>query len=123
MPSVCELLKQGRKSKGLTTREVSESLRIDQALVSKFENGQRRPTRKQIEALAQLFSLDTDTLVLAWLTEKILSEITEEPLGTQALQAALAQLAGETEETVPPQFRKLLEEMEALKAILGSKKD
>lgn len=111
------LLKKGREQKGLTTREVSERLKIDQALVSKFENGQRRPTKKQLLSLAELFDIDSDTLLILWLKEKILHEINDETLGLKALEAVLAEFRP-SETTVPKEnpIDQLFEEMEALKS-------
>ena len=44
-----EILKQARIEKGLSTRKLPEQAKIDQALISKFENGFRIPTKKQIQ--------------------------------------------------------------------------
>ncbi|WP_290840832.1 helix-turn-helix transcriptional regulator [Flavobacterium sp.] len=122
MQQLKDLLKAGRIAKTLTTREVSEKLKIDQALISKFENGLRRPTRGQVLQLSELFGIDADECILAWLTEKILSELKDEPQAIQALKAAEAQFINtEIDEKVAPQFEKLLAEMETLKAMLGKK--
>jgi transcriptional regulator with XRE-family HTH domain len=43
------LLKEARELKGLKTREVAQLVGIDQALISKFESGNRRPTKEQVE--------------------------------------------------------------------------
>jgi len=116
-----DLLKKGRESKGLTTRQVASSLNIDQALISKFENGLRTPTKKQLLALAEIYSIDPDLLILPWLTQKILKEINDEPLALEALRSAVASLSGSQQLSpeVPEQFQKLLNEMESLKAMIG----
>lgn len=122
MQQLKDLLKDGRIARALTTRQVSETLEIDQALVSKFENGFRRPTRKQVLQLSELFGIDANETILAWLTEKLLAEVSGEPLAIKAIKAAESQLSGtEIDEKVAPQFEKLLAEMESLKAILGKK--
>ncbi len=69
------LLKNAREQKGLKTREVAQLLEIDQALISKFENGTRKPTKEQVAKLASLLDIDYETLMVAWLKEKILYEI------------------------------------------------
>jgi Fic family protein len=79
------LLKNAREQKGLKTREVAQILSIDQALISKFESGTRKPTKDQIAKLAQLLAIDYETLMVAWLKEKILSEIGEEEFALKAL--------------------------------------
>ena len=52
------LLKNARAQKGLKTREVAQLLKIDQALISKFESGTRNPTREQVIKLASLLEID-----------------------------------------------------------------
>ena len=46
------LLREAREKKGLKTREVAQLLGIDQALISKFESGSRKPTKDQVIKLA-----------------------------------------------------------------------
>lgn len=79
------LLKNAREQKGYKTREVAQLLGIDQALISKFESGGRKPTREQILKLSQLLEIDYETLMIAWLKEKILHEIEEEEFALKAL--------------------------------------
>ena len=88
------LLKTSREKKGLKLREVAHHLGIDQALVSKFESGTRKPTREQILELAPLLELDTDTLMVEWLKEKILYEVGDDALALKAIMAAEAELKG-----------------------------
>ena len=108
------LLKKARETKGFKTREVANLLKIDQALISKFENGQRTPTRKQVEQLAQLLEIDLEALLVAWLKEKIKQVISREPLGLQALQEVEKELNPTKENNKVVDL--LFEEMEALKA-------
>ena len=79
------LLKNGREKKGLKTREVAQLLSIDQALISKFESGTRKPTKEQVIKLAELLEIDYETLIIAWLKEKILNEIENEEFALKAL--------------------------------------
>lgn len=108
------LLKKARETKGFKTREVATLLKIDQALISKFESGQRTPTRKQVEQLAQLLQIDLELLLVAWLKEKIKQVIAEEPHGLKALQEAESELNPIKENNKAVDL--LFEEMEALKA-------
>ena len=82
------LLKNAREQKGLKTREVAQLLGIDQALISKFESGTRKPTREQISKLSQLLEIDFETLMIAWLKEKILYEIGDDEFALKALKVA-----------------------------------
>jgi len=79
------LLKNAREQKGLKTREVAQILGIDQALISKFESGTRKPTKDQISKLSQLLEIDYETLMIAWLKEKILYEIGDNEFALKAL--------------------------------------
>ena len=82
------LLKNGREKKALKTRELAQLMGIDQALVSKFESGARKPTKEQIIKLASILEIDYETLMIAWLKEKILNEIGEETFALKALKEA-----------------------------------
>ena len=82
------LLKNARELKGLKTREVAQLLGIDQALISKFESGNRKPTREQVIKLASLLEIDFETIIVAWLKEKILYEIGDDQFALKALLVA-----------------------------------
>ncbi len=120
------LLKTGRENKQLTTREVSERLKIDQALISKFESGKRNPTHEQLLQLCKLFEIDSKQLEILWLKNKILEIISEYDFGPEALQAASLSLQSEPEIITPEinaaSIQKLMTDMESLKAMLAQKK-
>lgn len=83
-----QMLKIAREQKGLKTREVAQLLGIDQALISKFETGNRKPTRDQLVKLANLLEIDLEKIVVLWLKDKILNEINNEEWALQALLLA-----------------------------------
>ncbi|MFT3795977.1 helix-turn-helix domain-containing protein [Flavobacterium sp.] len=107
------LLRNAREQKGLKVREVAEKLQIDQALISKFESGQRNPTRKQVLQLAELLDINREQILTIWLKEKILRELEGEEFAVHALKAAEAELHPQTPKADP--LQKLLDEMDALK--------
>ena len=80
-----DLLKNAREIKGLKTRELAQLLNIDQALISKYENGTRKPTKEQVIKLSQVLNIDYETLMIAWLKEKILYEIGNDDLAIKAM--------------------------------------
>jgi len=82
------LLKNAREQKDIKTRELAQLLGIDQALISKFENGSRKPTREQILKLATALDINFEELMIAWLKEKILYEIGNDDLALKAMQLA-----------------------------------
>ncbi|HCQ12073.1 Fic family protein [Flavobacterium sp.] len=86
------LLKNAREKKGLKTREVAQLLGIDQALISKFENGSRKPTKDQIAKLASILDIDFETLMILWLKERILYEIGDDDLALKAMSLAEEQI-------------------------------
>ena len=79
------LLKNAREQKNIKTRELAQLIGIDQALISKFENGSRKPTRDQVAKLAQVLEIDYETLMVLWLKERILYEIGDDNLALRAM--------------------------------------
>jgi Fic family protein/DNA-binding XRE family transcriptional regulator len=117
------LLKNAREQKGLKTREVAQLLGIDQALVSKFESGTRKPTREQIIKLASLLEIDFETVMVAWLKEKILYEIGQDEFALKALIVAEEQIkynAISKKIVLSKNLEALLKEIDVLKAKLDS---
>jgi len=115
------LLKNAREQKGLKTREVAQILSIDQALISKFESGLRRPTKEQVSKLAELLEIDFETLMIAWLKEKILYEIENEEFALKAITAAEQELKYKksiSKIKLSGALEKILKEIDALKAKL-----
>jgi Fic family protein len=112
------LLKNAREQKGLKTREVAQLLSIDQALVSKFESGTRKPTREQITKLAALLEINFETLMTVWLKEKIIYEIGQEEFALQALKDAEVEIKSlriSSANKISAQLQKLLDEIDRLK--------
>lgn len=87
-----QMLKIAREQKSLKTREVAQLLGIDQALISKFETGNRKPTKDQLVKLANLLEIDLEKIVVLWLKDKILHEINNEEWAMQALLLAQQEL-------------------------------
>lgn len=120
------LLKTARENKNLKTREVAQLLGIDQALISKFENGNRKPTRDQITKLASILEIDYETLMVAWLKEKILYEIgDDENFGLKALMVAESEMkynATFKRDTISNSLKSILNEIDVLKKVLDQKR-
>ncbi len=95
MKTIGELLREKRKKKGLLLRHVSARLDIDTAILSKIERGERKATREQINKLAEILEINKESLVVQYLSEKILYDIKNEELGIQALKVAEKQLNSE----------------------------
>lgn len=117
------LLKNAREQKGFKTREVAQILGIDQALISKFESGARKPTKDQISKLAQLLEIDYETIMIQWLKEKILYEIGDEEFALKALLLAEKEIQ-KKQKTINSSFlstiQNILDEIEILKQQIQS---
>lgn len=112
------ILKNARKLKGLKTREVAQELGIDQALISKFENGTRKPTKSQIAKLASLLNIDYETLIVAWLKEKILYEIGDDNFALKAINMVREEIENiydNSKKTLSKNLIILLQEIDDLK--------
>ena len=117
------ILKNAREQKGFKTREVAQLLEIDQALISKFESGTRKPTREQIIKLASLLDIDFENLLIVWLKEKIIHEIGHEELALKALHLAEIEIQNikKTDTSlILSSLQTILDEIEVLKAKIQS---
>ncbi|MCS6934306.1 MAG: helix-turn-helix domain-containing protein [Chitinophagales bacterium] len=88
MKTTGEIIREKREKKGLLLRHVSAQLDIDTAILSKIERGERKATKQQIIKLADILEIDKETLLIQYLSEKILHEIQDEILGIKALKFA-----------------------------------
>lgn len=88
MENFGELIRNARENRGLFQRQVSEALNIDLAIICKFEKGERRPTKDQVEKFAHFFNLDLNNLNTVWLSDKIASYVLNEDNGEEALRLA-----------------------------------
>lgn len=77
-----------RENKELPLRTVAAFLDIDQAILSKIERGQRKPTRDQVVKLAEYFKVKENDLLIAWLSDKLVYEVENEDIALKALQVA-----------------------------------
>ena len=82
METFGDIIKTERESKSLLLRQVGSALEIDQAIISKFERGERKPTKEQVEKFADFYNLDKNYLVTSWLSDQIANSILyEENIG------------------------------------------
>lgn len=82
-----------RTDKGLPLRTVASYLGMDQAILNKIERGQRRATREQVLKLADYFNIEADDLLVAWISDKVLYEVDNEELASEALKVAEDRIA------------------------------
>ena len=83
-----EIIRKQRESKGLRLRQVAAYLDIDQAILSKIERNERKPTKDHIIKLAEILKLDRDELVVQFMSDKIAYEIANEECAKRVLKLA-----------------------------------
>ena len=93
MDSLGETIRKLREDKQLPLRTVAAFLDIDQAILSKIERAQRKPTREQVIKLAEYFKVKENDLLVAWLSDKLIYEVEDEEMALKALQVAEERVA------------------------------
>lgn len=88
MKTLFTLLKDTRQDRNLKFKDLAATTGIDQALLSKFENGNRLPTEEQIAILANSYDLNVIELRKLWLAEKVLQIVQYEPQAAEVLAVA-----------------------------------
>jgi transcriptional regulator with XRE-family HTH domain len=86
-PSIGTILRNLREAKGLLLREVAASISIDPTLLSKIERDERMPTREQVTALSAFYK-EESSIVLAYLSDKLVNELENEELALEAIRIA-----------------------------------
>jgi transcriptional regulator with XRE-family HTH domain len=88
MKNLGDTLRELRESKQQPLRTVAAYLDIDQAILSRIERGQRKASREQVVKLAKYFNVNTEDLLVAWLSDKVVYEVLDEDIALQALRVA-----------------------------------
>ena len=84
--TIGEILRNIREKQELPLRKVAAKLDIDVAILSKMERGERKLTKEVVLKLADIYNCNTDELLIAYLSDKIMFEIRDEDLGEKALK-------------------------------------
>ena len=93
MDSLGETIRKLREEKELPLRTVAAYLDIDQAILSKIERGLRNATREQVVKLAAYFKVKESDLLVSWLSDKLVYELSGEQLALEALKLAEEKVA------------------------------
>jgi transcriptional regulator with XRE-family HTH domain len=88
MKTVGQIIRAKRESLGLLLRQVASYLDIDQAILSKIERNERKPTKDNIIKLAEILELNKEDLLIQFMSEKIAYEIVDEDFASKVLKAA-----------------------------------
>ncbi|MBN2777238.1 MAG: nucleotidyltransferase domain-containing protein [Bacteroidales bacterium] len=114
MQNFGELIRTLREKEGFPLRKLAAFLDIDQAVLSKIERGQRKFSREQVIKLSQFFNYDQKEMLIAFLSDRIISEIGDEEFAKEALIVA--------EEKIEYQVFKTLDREKILLAIKNTLK-
>lgn len=93
LKKLAAILRESRESKGLLLRQVAASIHVDTAMISKFEKGERKPTRDQIIGLATVLEIDKKVLLVSYLSDKITFDLKDEELAQEVLKVAEKKIA------------------------------
>jgi transcriptional regulator with XRE-family HTH domain len=88
METVGQIIRKKRETLGLLLRQVSAYLDIDQAILSKIERNERKPTKDHIYKLAEILKLDKNELMVQFMSDKIAYEIADEDCANRVLKVA-----------------------------------
>lgn len=88
MEKFSSIIRKARENKGWLLRQAAAKIDIDQSLLSKFETGDRRPTREQVEKFSTVYEIELNSLLISWLSDKIVYEISSEENAIQILKVA-----------------------------------
>ena len=77
-----------REENKLFLRQVSALMEIDQAIISKFERGERKPTKEQVLKFAEIYNLNPDDLVISWYSDKVAYDLQSEKDADKILKVA-----------------------------------
>ena len=69
-------------------RQVSAYVDIDQAILSKIERNERKPSKDLILKIAEILQLDKQELLIQFMSDKIAYEIADEDCANRVLKVA-----------------------------------
>ena len=88
METVGQIIRAKRESLGLLLRQVASYLDIDQAILSKIERNERKPTKDNIIKLAEILKLDKEYLLFQFIIERSAHKTAEEDCASKVLKVA-----------------------------------
>ena len=87
-----QIIRIKRRDLGLLLRQVAAHVDINQAILSKIEKGERKPSKENIVKIAEILELDEQELMIQFISDKIAYEISEEDFTSQALKISKKKL-------------------------------
>lgn len=83
-----DIIKLKRKEKNLLLREVSALTKIDQSIISKYEKGERVPSREHVIRLAKVYNIPENDLIIAWQSDNLAYKLYQEANPEEILKVA-----------------------------------
>ena len=96
MQKISFLIKDGRLKKSLLQRQVAAALDIDVAMLSRFERGERLPSKEQLKKIATILNLDEKELLKELAVAKIINDIKNEDNPSAILKAVQKEIKKES---------------------------
>jgi len=88
MQKIGDKIRELREEAKMPLRKLAAMLDLDQSTLSKIERGERQANKEQIAKIATIFNIDKKTLLIDYLSDKILYELKDEEFGEQVLMVA-----------------------------------
>lgn len=88
MDELKDIIKQKRKEKKLLLREVSALIEIDQSIISKYEKGERVPSRDHVKRFAKVYNISENDLIIAWQSDNLAYKLYQEDNPEKILKVA-----------------------------------
>ena len=70
METFGDIIKTERESKSLLLRQVASALEIDQAIISKFERGERKPTKERTKKKIHSYTREKRSKIITLFKKK-----------------------------------------------------
>lgn len=83
-----EYIRQLRESHKMPLRKLAAKLDIDQSTLSKIERNQRKAVSDMVPLLASIFKIDYKDLKVRFLSDKIVSYLSDEEFPIEVLKVA-----------------------------------
>lgn len=88
METIGQILRNKRQTLGLLLRQVAAYVDVDQAILSKIERNERKPTKEMLKRLAEILKLNKDELLIQFMSDQIAYEIADEDFASKVLKVA-----------------------------------
>ncbi len=73
-----DYIRKLRVDKDLYLRELAAAIDVDTAILSKIERGERLATRSQILSVSNYFDLNSNDLLVYWLSDKVIYMLSDD---------------------------------------------